>query len=163
MNMRKIFLLLFPVSFFLFSCQYFEKKIPSQQELLQQELKNINWNQVDEFPSIDSCNRMDRKEERQQCFFSYLTKVIQKKLSVDTLSILYPNIDTIQVRVTVFANAVVEFEPLLPQDSMKYDKVRIDSVILNRLSDFPNIHPALKRGIPVKTQFILPVIVTVED
>lgn len=162
MNIRKILLILSPVSFLIVSCQYFEKKIPSQQELLQKELKNINWSEVDEFPSIDSCNTIDSKVERQQCFFSYLTKVIQEKLDVDTLAILYPNIDTIRVRVTVFPNSKIEFEPLFPQDSVSYDKSKIDSVLLNRLTDFPKIHPAIKRGIPVKTQFLLPVVLKVK-
>jgi hypothetical protein len=31
-----------------------------------------------------------------------------------------------------------------------------------RLIDFPKINPALKRGIPVKSQFILPVILKVQ-
>ncbi|WP_306349851.1 hypothetical protein [Flavobacterium sp. '19STA2R22 D10 B1'] len=160
--MRKIFLILFPILFFIPSCQYFEKPVPSEKELLQKELKSINWNEVDEFPSIDSCNAIDDKVQRQQCFFAFLTEAIQEKLSTDTLSILYPDIDTIQVKVTVFPDASIKFEPMFPKDSVKYDKIKMDSILLSRLSDFPKVHPALKRGIPVKTQFILPVILAVE-
>nr|WP_026708685.1 hypothetical protein [Flavobacterium frigidarium] len=144
------------------SCQYFDKQVPSEKELLQKELKSINWNEVDEYPSFVDCNKMDSKTERQQCFFQYLTTLIQEKIMVDTLSIMYPELDTIQVLVTVFPNSKLKFEPQFPKDSVAYDTIKIDSILHARLIDFPKVNPAIKRGIPVKTQFILPVIIKVE-
>jgi hypothetical protein len=153
---------LFLVFIFFNSCQYFDKQIPSEKELLQKELKSINWKEVDEYPSVVDCEKIEDKKQRQQCFFEVLTLLIQEKLSVDTLSILYPELDTIEVKVTVFPNATIQFEPQFPKDSVAYDKIKIDSILKARLVDFPKINPAIKRGIPVKTQFILPVILKVE-
>ncbi|MBU2060428.1 MAG: hypothetical protein KKH44_01075 [Bacteroidetes bacterium] len=144
------------------SCQYFDKQVPSEKELLQKELKSINWNEVDEYPSFVDCNKMDSKTERQQCFFQYLTTLIQEKIMVDTLSIMYPELDTIQVLVTVFPDSKLKFEPQFPKDSVAYDTIKIDSILHARLIDFPKVNPAIKRGIPVKTQFVLPVIIKVE-
>ena len=144
------------------SCQYFEKPIPDEEELLKKELQKINWNQVDEFPSIAACDTLKDLNTRRLCFFDYLTVAIQEKLSIDTLAILYPEIDTIQVKVTVYPDSRLEFEPQFPKDSLAYDKIKIDSILRSRLVGFPKINPALKRGIPVKTQFILPVILNVE-
>ena len=153
---------LFLVFIFFNSCQYFDKQIPSEKELLQKELKSINWKEVDEYPSVVDCEKIDNKAQRQQCFFEVLTQLIQEKLSVDTLSVLYPELDTIEVKVTVFPNATLQFEPQFPKDSVAYDTIKIDSILKARLVDFPKINPAIKRGIPVKTQFILPVILKVE-
>lgn len=136
--------------------------MPSEKELLQKELKAINWKEVDEYPSFVDCDKLDDKTERQQCFFNLLTQLIQEKLQVDTLSILYPELDTIQVKVTVFPNSKMKFEPQFPKDSVAYDTIKIDSILHARLVDFPKVNPALKRGIPVKTQFILPVIIKIE-
>lgn len=144
------------------SCQYFEKSIPDEEELLKKELQKINWNQVDEFPSVAACDTLKDLNTRRLCFFDYLTVAIQEKLSIDTLAILYPEIDTIQVKVTVYPDSRLKFEPQFPKDSLAYDKIKIDSILRSRLVDFPKINPALKRGIPVKTQFILPVILNVE-
>jgi hypothetical protein len=83
-------------------------------------------------------------------------------LGVDTLAILYPELDTIEVKVTIFPNASLQFEPQFPKDSLAYDTIKIDSILKARLVNFPKINPAIKRGIPVKTQFILPVILKVE-
>ena len=153
---------LFLVFLFFNSCQYLDKQIPSEKELLQNELKSINWKEVDEYPSVVDCEKIDNRAQRQKCFFEVLTQLIQQKLSVDTLSVLYPELDTIEVKVTVFPNATLQFEPQFPKDSVTYDKIKIDSILKARLIDFPKINPAIKRGIPVKTQFILPVILKVE-
>jgi hypothetical protein len=161
-NMRKIILILFFLSQLFSSCQYFDKQVPSEKELLQKELKAINWKEVDEFPSVAGCEKIENKAMRKQCFFEYMGQLIQQKLSVDTLSILYPELDTIEVKVTVYPNSRLIFEPLFPKDSVAYDTVKIDSILKARLVGFPKINPAIKRGIPVKTQFILPVILKVE-
>jgi hypothetical protein len=144
------------------SCHYFDKQVPSEKELLQKELKAINWKEVDEYPSVVDCEKIEEKKQRQQCFFEVLTQLIQEKLCNDTLAMLYPELDTIEVKVTVFPNATMQFEPQFPKDSVAYDKIKIDSILKARLVGFPKINPAIKRGLPVKTQFILPVILKVE-
>ncbi|WP_278034228.1 hypothetical protein [Flavobacterium nitratireducens] len=144
------------------SCQYFEKQVPSEKELLQKELKEINWKEVDEYPSFTDCDKLTDKKQRQQCFFEFLSQLIQEKLEIDTLSVLYPELDTIEVKVTVFPDSRMQFEPHFPKDSVAYDTIKIDSILHARLVNFPKVNPALKQGVPVKTQFILPVIIKVE-
>jgi len=162
MNMKKTVLLVFLTPFLFNSCQYFNKQVPSEKELLQKELKAINWKEVDEYPSIVDCEKIENKTQRQQCFFECMTQLIQEKLDSDTLSIMYPELDTIEVKVTIFPNATMKFEPQFPKDSVAYDTVKIDSILKARLVNFPKVNPAIKRGIPVKTQFILPVILKIE-
>ena len=145
-----------------FSCQYFERKVPNEKELLDKQLKEINWNEVDEYPSVADCEKLTDETQRKQCFFEFLTTTIQQKLAVDTLSTLFPKLDTIEVKVTVFPNSTMEFEPQFPKDSVAYDTIKIDSILHVRLVDFPKVNPAIKRGIPVKTQFVLPVIIKSE-
>lgn len=160
--MRKIILILLLLPLLFGSCQYFDKQVPSKEELLEKELKSINWNEVDEFPSISECEKIKDEAMRKQCFFEFLTQTIQEKLSIDTLSVLYPELDTIEVKVTIFPNATLKFEPQFPKDTVAYDTIKIDSILHARLVDFPKINPAIKRGIPVKTQFVLPVILKTE-
>lgn len=161
-NMRKIILITALLTLLFTSCQYFDKQVPSKEELLEKELKSINWNEVDEFPSIAECEKIKDEAMRKQCFFEFLTQTIQQKLSIDTLSVLYPELDTIDVKVTIFPDATMQFEPQFPKDSVAYDTIKIDSILHARLVDFPKVNPAIKRGIPVKTQFVLPVILKIE-
>lgn len=154
---------IFILFLFFNSCQYFEKKVPSEKELLQKELKSINWKEVDEYPTVAECETINDKKERQKCFFDVMSQLIQQKLNVDSLSIIYPDLDTIQVKVTVFPNSKMKFEPEFQKDSVAYDTIRIDSILHARLVDFPKVNPAIKRGLPVKTQFTLPVIIKAKE
>lgn len=151
----------FPLFILFASCNFSGNRVPSKEDLLKKELEAINWKEVDEFPSVANCESLDDKTQRNQCFFEFITQTIQEKLSSDTLSVLYPKLDTISVKVTVMPNSELIFEPM-PQDSTAFDVIKIDSILRSRLTDFPKINPALKRGIPVKTQFILPVILKTE-
>ena len=143
----------------LFSCQIIDKKVPTEQELFEKQIKEINWSEVDEYPSFLECDKISDNNQRKQCFFEFMATTIQQKLSVEDLTVLYPELDTIEVKVTVFPDASLQFEPQFESDSLAYDKIKIDSILKTKLIDFPKVNPALKRGIPVKTEFILPVII----
>ena len=71
----------------LVSCQYFEKQVPDEKELLEQELKKINWDEVDEFPSVLQCDTIKDAEIKRQCFFDYMTQTIQERIGIDTLRV----------------------------------------------------------------------------
>jgi len=158
--MKKALALLFLI--LISSCQYFGGEVPSKKELLDKELNAINWNEVDEFPSFSECDKIKDEKMQKQCFFEFLTQTIQEKLTSDTLTNLYPELDTIEVKVTVFPNSTMKFEPQFTKDSTAYDTIKIDSILKSRLVNFPKVNPATKRGLPVKTQFILPVIIKSE-
>ena len=117
---------------------------------------------MDEFPSVLQCDTIKDAEIKRQCFFDYLAQTIQERIGIDTLQMLYPEMDTIEVKVTINPDASLQFEPQFSEDSVAYDKTKIDSILTARLFDFPKVEPAIKRGIKVKTQFVLPVIIKVE-
>lgn len=155
--MKNIYFLI--VFVFVTSCQYFDKQVPSEEELLQKRLNEINWKEVTVYPSVAECDSILDKDQKKACFFQFLSELIQHKITPDSLTVHASIIDTIDVKVTVSADSKISFEPLFTSDSTSYNKSKIDSVIRTRLVDFPKIEPAQKEGIPVKTQFILPVII----
>ena len=144
------------------SCQYFDRQVPSEDELLQKRLKEINWGEVSTYPSIAECEGILDKEIKKECFFSSMTRLVQERLASDTIAMLYPEVDTIMVKVTVYPDATLKFEPQVAKDTVTYNRVKIDSILAARLKDFPKIEPAQKEGVPVTTQFFLPVILNME-
>ena len=148
--------------FLISSCQWFDQKVPDKDELVNKRLEEINWKEVSSYPSIADCDEITDKEQQKECFFESMIKLVQEKLDADTIAVLYPELDTINVKVTVFADSRLEFEPRFEQDSVTYNKAVIDSILKSRLVNFPQIEPAQKVGIPVTTQFSLPVILNVE-
>lgn len=157
--MKKIAGLYFLI--FLSSCRFFDGQVPNEEELLKKRLKEINWKEVSSYPSIAECDAIMDKEMKRDCFFAQMALLIQQKLDIDTLALMYPEMDTIQVKVTVFSNATLRFEPQLPQEA-NYSMAKVDSLIKARLVNFPAVVPAQKEGVPVTTQFLLPVILDVK-
>lgn len=151
-------ILFFCAIFLVQSCQYFQKNVPDKNELLKEELQKINFQKVDEFPSIAECDSLTDEAARKQCFFDFLTQKIQEKLATDTIKTLYPNLDTIQVKVTIFPDSRLKFQPYFSKDSMNYNTNTIDSIMQSKLTDFPIVQPAIKRGMKVKSEFVIPLI-----
>lgn len=145
------------VFFSLQSCQFFDKKVPDEKELLQQELKKINWKEVDQWPSFIECDSISDKENQRNCFYQMMLTQLQEKLRDDSIANLFPQLDSIQVKVTIFSDSKVKFEPVV-NDSVNLNRSQLDSIFQLRLADFPKVNPAIKRGIPVKTEFQLPVV-----
>ena len=132
------------------SCQYFEKKL-SKNDLLKKELQKIDWNEVDEYPSIGNCDILDNNEQQRQCFFEFLQGEIQHKL--DSILVFDPKkaIDSLQVQVVVTPAATLEYQ--INNSNKTANLEVVDSVLKTPALQFKNIKPALKRGIPVKMQF----------
>ncbi|WP_338410220.1 hypothetical protein, partial [uncultured Flavobacterium sp.] len=150
-------------SFILFlalaSCQLFDKKVPDESKLLKQELQKINWNDVDEYPNANSCDTILNLDQQKVCFFNYITHQIKYKINLDSIQILFPNLDTIQIKITNLPDSTSIFEIQYPKDSLTYNIKLLDCIIQTKLANFPLIEPASKRGIKVKTQFILPLVI----
>lgn len=136
----------------MYSCQYFEKNIPNKDVLLNQEIKKIDWENVDEFPSLANCDSLSTKEAKKECFFELLTQNLELKLRTDDMEKQFPNLDTLQLKVTVFPDYTVEFSA----QNTSEDVVKLDSVVKSKAVDLPIIEPAIKRGIKVKSEFIVP-------
>lgn len=156
--MKKILILFF--CFLLSSCQWFDNTVPDKHILVEEKLNGINWREVSSYPSIDGCDTVQDRVIRKNCFFEKMALLIQQKLEADTLAVLYPEQDTIMVEVTVFSDSRLGFKPQIKQDSIG-NKTIIDSILKVRLVDFPPIEPAQKEGVPVTTQFKLPVIINI--
>jgi hypothetical protein len=154
------------IAFFLLvllqSCQFFDKKVPDENELLEQELKKINWEQVDEFPSFTACDSLSDTYSKQTCFYETLSSQLHSKLKDDSIAKLFPQLDTIQVKIIISSNSDVNFEAII-SDSIAYNKIQLDSIFQLRLTNFPKINPAVKRGVPVKSEFQMPVVLQKED
>lgn len=151
-----------PLLFLLGSCNYFDKRVPNEQELLQERLAAIDTTKVSMYPSVAECEVITDKALRKDCFFSTMSQLIQQKLSADTIALMCPGVDTINVKVTIFADARLQFETQPMQDTLAYDRHKIDSIIKARLVNFPKVEPAQKEGVPVTSQFVLPVVIDVE-
>lgn len=152
----KIFFLL-TVIFFFNSCQLI-KDPPVFEDLYEQEIKDIDWNQVDELPLLEPCKIFKSKGLKQECFFNIMDDSIYNKLLRKSSFYLYTKIDTVKLLVTVSADSKISFKTKFPSTASEFEKRKVDSIIQAKLVNFPPVYPATKRGIPVASRFEIPVV-----
>jgi hypothetical protein len=76
-------------------------------------------------------------------------------LSNDTIRAQFPSIDTLQLKITVSPDYTIEFA----SQNISEDVIKLDSVVKQLTIGLPIIEPAIKRGIKVKSEFIVPVVI----
>lgn len=144
------------------SCDFFKKPVVSQETIIAQEKESINLNTVDVFPSFSNCDELD-KEAQKTCFFQTLTNQIHAQLSQHTISVTKSIQDTIQVALQIDTLGVIEVSSINKNMLTAKQIPALDSLIKASTVSLPKVSPAYKRGIPVTTKFILPIILKVEE
>ncbi|MEC4112580.1 hypothetical protein [Myroides pelagicus] len=157
--MYRLFFLV-ALSFTFTTCNFSSSKIGKEGELLQKELDKIDWSKVDTYPSFEGCDTLEEIAQRKACFFDSMTKELQLRFSQDTLYGKFKDMNEIQILVTVNADSKLELVAYNLPDSLAVQAKLIDSLLVSKKRDFPAIYPATKRGVPVTSQFIVPVVLT---
>ena len=147
--------------FCLTSCKYFDKRKVNSEELLIQELKSVNWNEVDVYPSFTTCDTSELKEERKRCFESTLTTYIFEHLSKQNIIVTEAINDTLRIRIEITDKGNLNILEIDNNKKTQEHIPNIDSLLITSLDSLPKIFPAIKRGNHVKTEFELPVIIQV--
>lgn len=161
--MKKSFILFLVIILFS-SCHLFTtKEVPNEQLLLATELEKIDWKEVDSYPFVASCEEIATKEEQKECLLNFFSTTISNRLSLDTVKMYYPEIDTILVEVTIDTNATVSFKTNTQTDKKRANRKIIDSLLQKKLTNFPKVAPAIKKGIKVTSKFTIPIIVSVTE
>ncbi|MHC5200850.1 hypothetical protein [Myroides sp. LJL119] len=157
--MDKLILFIF-LSLTIVSCTSAPDMLKKQENLLKKELEKIDWSKVDIYPSVGLCDSIESQSEKNHCFYDFIHKELQVRLDQDTLYGTFLDLDTIQILVRIKPDAHIEFNVYNMADSLKIQRQSIDSLLKLKQSGFPDVYPAFKQGIPVTTEFVMPIVLT---
>jgi hypothetical protein len=143
------------------SCDYFDKKKITSEEILQEDLQTFNWNEVDEYPTFVSCDSSSSKAERKKCFETTLSSHIISQLAQEKIVITKDINDTISIKFLISEIGELSVLEVKSSEEIKAQIPEIDSFLIQSLKGLPKILPAFKRGQQVKTEFKLPVVIKV--
>jgi len=131
------------------------------EDILKEDLRTFNWNEVDEYPTFAVCDNATSKVERKDCFVSTLTTFIMSQLSKEIFVVTEDINDTIMISFKISEKGVLSILEIISSDLIKEQIPKIDTLLIESLNDLPKIFPAIKRSQQVKTQFNLPVVINV--
>ncbi|MCT4630134.1 hypothetical protein [Winogradskyella sp.] len=144
------------------SCNYFEKQKVNSEDLLEEELQTFNWNDVDTYPTFDSCNSITAKQESKMCFQNSILFHVNDFLGRQKIVVSEDVNDTIRLKLIIDNNGRLEIEHISIKPETQNQIPHIDSLLRQSLKGIPRIYPAIKRGQQVTTAFELPVIVRID-
>ncbi|GAB5398828.1 MAG: hypothetical protein Aureis2KO_04130 [Aureisphaera sp.] len=144
------------------SCQWFETEKISSETFYEEDLKAIDWKDVDEYPAFKACDHLIDKEAQKKCFETALVTPIYKTISSKKLVTHRDLNDTVWVRFSItkdgaFSNVETEID-----SALKAQIPLLESWIHQGIDSLPKLEPAIKKGIPVETRFGLPIVIKTE-
>ena len=138
------------------SCDYLAPKEEKTRRMVQEELSSIDWNDVDQYPLFASCAESISKEDQRICFENVLLAHFSETLSGFEFILNEDVGDTIYVDFLVERDGSVTVLDIEDQMIVQKQIPEFNAIITQSLKSLPEIEPALKRGIPVKAKFRIP-------
>ncbi len=138
------------------SCGWMTPKDEKTRRLVQEELRSINWNDIDQYPLFDSCGESISKEAQRLCFEEELLQHFSSTLSEFEFVLNEDVGDTIYVDFLVERDGSITVLDIEDHLELQDQIPEFNAIITQSLKSLPKIEPALKRGIPVNAKFRIP-------
>ncbi len=141
------------------SCQFFETEKISSEAIFEDEMETINWKDVDQYPSFPDCKNEIDKAVQKNCFINTISSQLYENISNENMVAVREIYDTVKVKFEVNVSGRLSILEIKMDTLLQKEFPDLEMLIFNSVDSLQPVAPAYKRGIPVKTQFTLPVIV----
>ena len=141
------------------SCQFFETEKVSSEEIYKEEMETIDWKDVDNYPAFANCQNALEKPEQKECFINTISSQLYKSISHGDMVAVREVYDTVKVKFEISSKGELSIREIKIDTLLKKEFPNLEKWLLQSIDSLQPVAPAYKRGIPVKTQFTLPVII----
>lgn len=155
--MRYAILLLF--SILVTSCQFFETEKVSADIIYDEEIKTIDWDEVDQYPTFEACESLTDKSIQLACFVEQLSRHITTTIAEKKTVSRHDIQDTIMIDFGVSNEGEITGLAVKMDTTTRQRLPLMESWLLESMESLPTSEPAYKRGIPVATKFSLPIVI----
>lgn len=142
------------------SCEYFSFEKNKNLEKIDMD---VDYTSVDVSPSFKVCDALIDKVKKNTCFRNTIREEIAKSLSKYSIKVKQPLDETITVTIIIKSNKEVKLMNIDASETLIKEIPVLHEMIEKSIADLPNVYPAIKRGIPVTTQYKLPIKIKLEN
>jgi len=143
------------------SCDYFQSKKVTTEQLLEEEIQAINWNDVDEYPTFSDCDGVITHQEKKACFENYFYDLLTSQLKNQKIIVTEDISDTVILKIHIDKTGQFSIKSI-DMDALTQAQIpKLESILRHSFDSLPKIHPAIKRSQQVATEFSLPVIINI--
>ncbi len=138
------------------SCSYIEQH--TKREPIQKIDTIVDFNSVDSYPLFPNCADIPSKEKQQICFQMKMSQHIYASLKEFQLNVKDSINDTIFVKLKIDVLGKTSLSSIQISEKTRVLLPNFDSIVAVSLQNLPNLQPAIKRAMPVSTEFTLPIV-----
>jgi len=142
------------------ACNWSASREEKTQELVSQEIQSIDWEDVDKYPLFADCDELVSKQEQKKCFMTTLLRHFSDTLHESEFVVQEEIRDTIFVDFMMEDTGSITLMNIHNAEKVNEQLPDFDNQIEKSLSSLPKIEPALKRGIPVRAKFRIPIVLS---
>lgn len=153
--LQRIITLIF-CGFLLTSCEFFQKKKLTTVTPID---TIIDYHSVDVFPLFPSCDSIPSQEKQKICSQIKLSEHIYAVLKEYEIVTSEKINDTLFVKIKIDKKGKTTLSNLQSSEFIRTQIPDLDSLIESGIRSLPILKPAIKRGMPVTTEFTLPIVV----
>ncbi|MGM0634565.1 MAG: hypothetical protein ACQESK_00765 [Bacteroidota bacterium] len=143
------------------SCNKLKKQKLNVDEIVNEELNNISFNEVDAYPSFNDCNP-EREENLERCFFNKITTQLEQNFQSKDWDANSSKNDTIKIHFVVTHSNKIKLEQIEIPNRFKNQTLAIEKTVKQSFQELPPIYAAQKRGVPVTSAYQIPLIIVTE-
>ncbi|NLP58025.1 hypothetical protein [Lutibacter sp. B1] len=151
---KKLFVLLFLSS--ILSCSFFENKVKNAS--IQEIDTIVDFNSVDAFPLFPNCKEIPSRDKQQICFQLEMSQHIYASLKEYSFNSKEVVNDTVLVQLKVDSKGKTSLSSIQIAPKTKELLPEFDSIVMVSIQNLPLLEPAIKRDMPVTTEFVLPIV-----
>lgn len=151
--MRRFLIFVFIISF-CSSCDYFSFQRKKDLEKVD---TNLDTTSVDTPPSFEECNSIIDKEEKTKCFRNVIHKEISSSLEKQNIKVKKKVDETIQVVMTIHADHRITLKSVEASEHLMKQIPDLKKIIEKSIGELPKVRAAIKRDLPVTSEYLLPI------
>ena len=144
------------------SCDEFETRKVSSEEILSEETRALNWHEVDQYPAFKECREYIQEDKSKECFGNKVASYFYARLEEKQPVVTEALDDTIYLYLRISEKGVPSIEEMEIDTLVVNQLPEIKTWLIQSVDSLPKIYPATKRGIPVVTTFKMPVVIKAE-
>jgi hypothetical protein len=139
------------------SCDFFKTKTS-----IKTVIEPIDFHSVDAYPLLPECEQLSSRDLQRDCFYTQISNRIKTSLDTYKFKFSENRNETILVTINVNEKGKLVVKSITSSKEIKIDIPKLDSIITQSFTQIFRIQPAIKSGIPVTSEYVLPIVIKTE-
>jgi hypothetical protein len=144
------------------SCEEFQTRKISSEEIFSEESRELNWQEVDQYPAFEECRDIIDGRAAKTCFGNKVSRYFYARLEEKRPVVTQTLDDTLYLYLKISEKGIPAIDSMEIDSLILQELPQIELWLKQSVDSLPKVYPATKRGIPVASTFRMPIVIKAE-